>query len=248
MTSLLQKGKNILQTEGIDTLFLRSVDYVYRRAVVPFLPRRSIQYNGVDVLVSRLFDGILPWRSRMNRPNYESGLTFGIEEYVQPGSDVVIVGGGWGVTAVKAAKKTGEQGTVTVYEGSAEEVKQVQETAKINECSNIISVKHTIVGTGLNLRGDSEGATILSPANIPQCDVLELDCEGAEVEILEELGVHPEVILVETHGRYGSPTDKVESILSEKSYTIVSRVIADEDLRAQCKKDDIRVLVALNED
>ncbi|MDB2248604.1 FkbM family methyltransferase [Halorubrum ezzemoulense] len=248
MRSLLRDAIDILRSDGIKKLLLRSLNFVYRRTLVPFLPRRSVQYNGVDVPAVRLFDRTLPWRSWRDRPNYESGLISGIEGHTNSGDDVVIVGGGWGVTAVKAAEKVGSDGTVTVYEGSAKEVERVRRTVSVNGYSKIVTVNHAIVGTALNLRGDSKNAKIVDPSNLPQCDILELDCEGSEIEILEGLTIHPDVILVETHGRYNAPTDEVVSILSRKSYSVVRNVIADEDLREQCESDDIRVLTALNDD
>lgn len=221
---------------------------MYRRTVTPILPRRSVRYNGVDVPAARLFDGILPWRSQKDRPNYESGLIAGMEDYIEPGADVVIVGGGWGVTAVKAAEKVGSDGAVTVYEGSAKEVERVRRTIETNGYADIVTVKHAIVGTALNLRGDSGDAMIVNPDDLPQCDVLELDCEGTEIEILEGLAIRPNVILVEAHGLYDASTDEVASILSDRSYSVVANVIADEDLREQCESNDIRVLTALSDD
>ena len=247
MKSLLRKAIDILRSEGLTTLFRRGLNFIYRRTVLPILPRRSVRYNRINVPTARLFDGILPWRSLKNRPNYESGLIAGMEDHIKSGADVVIVGGGWGVTAVKAAEKVGSDGTVTVYEGSAKEVERVRLTVETNEYDDIVTVNHAIVGTALNLRGDSGDATIMGPDDLPQCDVLELDCEGAEIEILEGLTIRPNVILVESHGRYDAPTDKIVSILSDKSYSVVKNVIADEDLREQCESDDIRVLTALSD-
>ena len=248
MKSLFRKAIDILYSEGPTILFCRSINYIYRRTAVALLPRRSVRYNGIDVPKALLFDEILPWRSPRDRPYYESGLIEGMEEHLKPGDDVVIVGGGWGVTAVKAAEKVGRDGPVTVYEGSAKEVNRVRRTVETNGYSDIVTVNHAIVGTALNLRGDSGSATIVDPVDLPQCDVLELDCEGAEIEILENLVIHPNVILVETHGQYDAPTDEVISILSGKPYSVVRNVIADEGLKEVCESDDIRVLTALSDD
>lgn len=246
--SLFRKAIDILYSEGPTTLLWRSINFLYSRTAVAILPRRSVRYNGIDVEKARLFDEILPWRSPKDRPNYESGLIAGIENHIKQGDDTVIVGGGWGVTAVKAAEKVKNDGTVTVYEGSVKEVKRVRRTVETNGYDDVVTVKHAIVGTALNLRGDSGDATIVNPDNLPQCDVLELDCEGAEIEILNGLTISPDVILVETHGQYDAPTDEVESILSDKSYSVVKNVVADEGLREECESDDIRVLTALRND
>jgi hypothetical protein len=176
-----------------------------------------VYYNGIKLPSARLFDGILPWRSYEDRPNYESGLISGLEEHLQPGLDVVIVGGGWGVTTVMAAKKIEEEGSVTVYEGSAKEVDQVCRTVEINGYSDTVNMNHAIVGTVLNLHGKSGKAEVVSPEELPQCDILELDCEGSSVKMLEELTISPKVILVETHGIYDASTDRLKSILSNSA-------------------------------
>jgi hypothetical protein len=47
---------------------------------------------------------------------------------------------------------------------------------------------------------------VISPAELPECDILELDGEGAESLILRNMTIRPRVIAVETHGVYGAPT------------------------------------------
>jgi hypothetical protein len=59
------------------------------------------------------------------------------------------------------------------------------------------------------------------------------------VEILRELTIQPRVILVETHGPHGAPTDLVASLLRKRGY-IVSHRGADDDY---CMKKDIQVLL-----
>lgn len=244
MKSLLRKGIEILRSEGPTAFLLRGIDYFYRRTVAPLLPRRTVQYNEVDVPAARLFDGVLPWRSTKDRPNYESGLIEGLEQYVQPGADVIIVGGGWGVTTVKAAENAGEEGHVTVYEGSKKEAEMVRRTVEINGHSDTVTVNHTIVGTALNLRSDEGDAEIIESGDLPDCDILELDCEGTEVEILRDMTIHPDIILVESHGLYDAPTDKLKEILRNKSYSIESIAIADKDQREKCEIDDVHALTA----
>jgi hypothetical protein len=73
--------------------------------------------------------------------------------------------------------------------------------------------------------------------------VLELDCEGAEVEILRELTIQPRVILVETHGLYGAPTHLVASLLEKRGYVISHRGVAEPRAADHCTKHDIRVLL-----
>lgn len=242
MYSLVRRSGAVLRTEGPKSLVLKTTNYLYQRTIAPMLPRRAVQYNGIDVPAVRLFDASLPWRPYENRPHYESGLVSALREHADPGDDVVIVGGGWGVTAVVAAKQVGDAGSVTVYEGSQREVERVRRTAEWNGCGDIVRVEHAVVGTAINLRGDRGDAAVVAPADLPACDVLELDCEGAEVEILELLSIDPKKILVETHGCYGAPTKMIRSILQSRSYVVISTELADLGLRQACIDNDIRVI------
>jgi hypothetical protein len=51
---------------------------------------------------------------------------------------------------------------------------------------------------------------------------LELDCEGAELEILRKLEIEPRAIIVETHAHLGSPPKEIKRLLEERSYEVVS--------------------------
>jgi hypothetical protein len=73
--------------------------------------------------------------------------------------------------------------------------------------------------------------------------VLQLDCEGAEVEILREIIDQPRVILVETHGLCGAPTDLVASLLEARGYAVSHRGLAEPQKGDFCTKNDIRVLL-----
>jgi hypothetical protein len=86
---------------------------------------------------------------------------------------------------------------------------------------------------------------VLPPSQLPPCDVLQLDCEGAEVEILRELTIQPRLILVETHGLYGAPTDVVASLLENCGYIVSDRGVAEPSQAALCAEKDVRVLLGI---
>ena len=72
-----------------------------------------------------------------------------------------------------------------------------------------------------------------------------MDCEGAEVEILCEMTIEPRVILVETHGVLGAPTDLIASVLENRGYVVSDRGIAEPRRAEICTKYDIRVLIGI---
>ena len=73
---------------------------------------------------------------------------------------------------------------------------------------------------------------VVAPEALPPCDVLELDCEGAEVEILSTMTIRPRVILTETHGLYGAPTPRVVELLGKIGYRTDVLGVAEPRLRA----------------
>ncbi|AUV84141.1 hypothetical protein C2R22_21410 (plasmid) [Salinigranum rubrum] len=241
MPSEVRKAFKILRSDGLIPLVRKGVPFVHDNYISSHLPRAVVQYNGVAVKAGRLFDTSLPWREG-HRPQFESGLISAISRHVSSGDDVVIVGGGWGVTAVAAAKQVGDSGSVTVFEGAKREVKRVKETVALNSVSDIVEVHHAIVGPEIHLKSAAGDPARVPPDQLPRCDVLELDCEGSEIDILKNLSSRPEYVFVETHGIYEAPTDEVRKVLEELDYEITHCEIGAEDYRTDCEEYDIYVL------
>ena len=155
------------------------------------------------------------------------------------------MGGGEGVTAVVAAKAVGETGSVVCFEGNSSNVRNVKATAARNKMSNRLTVEHAVVGKAIAVYGAPEqhSTLVVSPAELPECDILELDCEGAELLILRDMAIRPRVIAVETHGVHGAPTPVVKELLEKLDYTVEERGLAEPWLREQCESGDIQVLV-----
>lgn len=72
-----------------------------------------------------------------------------------------------------------------------------------------------MVGEAINVYGDPDqlSTLVVAPAALPACDILELDCGGAEMVILRNMTIRPRVIAVEAHGLYGAPTVAVKELL-----------------------------------
>jgi hypothetical protein len=242
--SKLTTAKDIYRSEGILKVGVEVIDHLYEKSIGSMLPRQWVEYNGIEVRAAHRGDSILPFRD-YHRPNYESGIAAGLRDHLTNRDTVVIVGGGWGVTASIAGRQVGENGQVIVYEGSRSQVERIKETIRRNGVEDRIEVKHTIVAEEISLRGDSEGADKLSPSDLPDCDLLELDCEGAEIEILRNSRIEPDTILVETHGFHGAPSDEVASLLEQTGYMIVSKAVADEGKKRYCEVQDVHAMTAV---
>lgn len=224
----LERVKEIYRAEGIKNLFYRSLRFLRRSGW------QTAEHNGVRVV------------SNESRPNFESGLVSQIKKYVNKGQKVVIVGGGLGVTAVKAANKVGSSGEVIVYEGSPRAITSLTATLDMNNVSNRVTVHNSIVGPAISIagEGDNESVNTISPKDLPKCDILELDCEGAELELLERMNIKPEYIFVESHGALGSPSSEVKNLLRKNNYEIISSEVADEGREQLCIENDTIVITA----
>jgi hypothetical protein len=146
---------------------------------------------------------------------------------------------------VAAAEQTGMSGNVITFEGSEDAVENVEDTINLNGVASQVSVRHAIVSRAISLRGSEGDAEIVAPEDLPDCDILVLDCEGTEIEILEKLDFRPRAIIVETHGLYGATESEVRNKLSRAGYDVVERAIAEKRLQTFCEDNDIYVLYSV---
>lgn len=245
MTATLDKATIILREEGPINLLKHSIQFGYDSWIRPLLPKRIVSYNDIQVRASRIGDSIIPWHTR-DVPGYEDALIDGIRQYVEVGDRVAVVGGGLGVSTVEAATQTTDDGLVITFEGGAKAVDKVKDTVQLNSVDDHVSVRHAIVGRAVSLRGDSNNAQMVQPADLPDCDVLVLDCEGAEIEILEEMDIRPETVLVETHGMFNAPETEVRDRLDRAGYETVKSKVAENRLRDICEENGIYVLFSIH--
>lgn len=246
----IRKFLDAVKREGILFSLKRTIAYLYQTNIRPHLPRKSNEtrkLNGVDVRSGRLLDSIVPWRVAHRDPeNYESAIVEALSQHVKGGDTVCIVGGGWGVTSVIAARRTGGDGVVNTFEASKEYSKYISETAVANSVGDRVNVENAIVSNINSYRGNSLSEKVIDPAELSECDVLQLDCEGAEIDILDNMTIQPRVVIVESHGVFDSPSTEVATKLREKSYTIVSEEPAERgENREKCIKDDVKVLIGV---
>jgi precorrin-6B methylase 2 len=112
---------------------------------------------------------------------------------------VTVIGGGRGIVAVAAARETGVDGNVTVIEAAKEQCERTRETVAYNLFGNV-SVKHAIVGSAVDVWGETAGADILTPDDLDG-DVWIVDIEGGETQLVSQLTAEnkPETCIIETH-------------------------------------------------
>lgn len=235
---IVEKVKRALKEGGISLLIKRSANFSYRKLSI-VLPYRYSEYNNIKVPSHRAFGKIVPLVDTEDQPHYEKGIIESLEENMREGDEVVICGGGLGVTAVKSAKLNKNAENVEVFEGSESQIEKIEKTFQENNVERI-RIHHSIVGEEKNIWGEKGAPSTTPPSELPSCDILEMDIEGSEIKVLKELDIEPRIIIVESHGNLGSPSEEVKNILKEKNYEIKNVNLAEETDHA--KENDIKVI------
>jgi len=213
--------RNIVADEGVGRLMQLSIEKVLRELLG--LPDRTIVVqNAVAVRAGRLFD------RQDVFPDTEAHLIGHVREFVEYGDDVV-VGGGSGVSMVWEARRVGDAGTVTVFEGGEDTADHCRETAGLNGVDHLVDVRYAVVSPAVEVRGIVGDADHVQPDEFPTCDILEMDCDGAEMDISENMTIRPERIIVETHGLLGTPPADVRSTLRDIGYEVVREDVHNEE-------------------
>jgi hypothetical protein len=202
------------------------------------MPLRWGSYNGIEAPTARIFEDFLDL-SDLNKSSYEKGMISALENYAEPGDELTIIGGGLGITAVKASEILNPE-DITIYEGSADYHNRILKTLDYHDLSEI-KVINSIVETDENLFGQKGGSQKISASEIEECDVLEIDVEGAEIPILENLEIRPRVIIVESHGVFDSPTKEVKEVVEDLGYGIVDVREAEKDEKIQ--EQDVKIII-----
>ena len=177
-----------------------------------------VKYNGI------LVPFVKKKKPRKEKPDAEEGIVSAHKNFTKSKDNVIIIGGGNGVTACVASKIVGEFGNVVIYEGGNEAYKRIKRTMKINNAPNNYQVYHAIIGPEIDVYGgDTTGAQFIDPKDIANCDVLELDCEGSEESILENMVIRPRIIIAEIHPKTHKSPDSVVNILINMGYKIIQQ-------------------------
>lgn len=252
--SRIRKAKEVYQNEGLVSLARKTAqhfagEYLYLRRYITdgMFVRRGIPskvgvFNGVYVKNVAFFE------SRLQDRNYEEHLVYPLRLLVEPADDVTIVGGGMGVSTVIAAQQVGNSGRITTYEGARKSVEMCRLTTQLNGVDQNTSVHHAIVGTAVGMSNEPRGAEEIDPAELQECDVLSLDCDGAEIEILKGLEIRPRVLNVEHHSvdfaGFEEQHDRVVGLIEDLGYNLVET----DDLPYESDTSDIVIYSAIHDD
>jgi precorrin-6B methylase 2 len=198
---------------------------IYNRLIRPRLPYKIGVYNGIPLYKAKLLD-----MSGEYDHNLEEGLLNALRNVVSEGDRVVIVGGGYGLSSITSSEKVGEKGEVVTFEAGEEQSKVLKKNIELNNATHNVTVNHSPVGSATHSYSKIGNADITEPSELPTCDVLILDCEGAEYEIIEGMQIRPQNMVVETHGFLDSPAYEIVELAESKGYLISERKSQNENL------------------
>jgi len=222
MKNIIQRGFKILVQDGVNQ-FLLGVTWTVWRMSVRKIMRPLSDKNTFEI------DGVIFNRNPGNEFRQgdlffghgygQEGEIYAHQIFTQYGDEVVIIGGGFGITTVHAARQVGGGGLVTVFEGG-QIACHVSRVAQLNGVDNVVTVEELVIGDPTTLyRGMADDVEVIDPADLPACDVLEMDCEGSELGILEGMQIRPRVLIVELHPTmYDAPNAAPVELIEEMGY------------------------------
>lgn len=216
----------------IRRLFPTSDNYAYA-GYISHMERRLF----VDFILRFFFDQF------NDKPDYEAGICTAMKASVRRGDTVVIVGGGYGITLCQAKTLVGPNGVVICYEPSTYQRAVIAKTLQLNGFLGKVEVIAGSVGPEVAVYNNDNLAQNFHPSMLPTCDVLQLDCEGAEIEIIRHLHFRPRAIAVECHGFLGAPSKIVLSQLKRLGFATSIIGVAEPSKAKFCLTNDIVVVL-----
>ena len=223
MTSSIKKGKKLYNEQGFSKLVQAGLFKFLAKCF--HVPSRKIAvFNGIAVRGASLYSKIDIF------PEHEAELISSIRNYVKNGEKALVIGGGSGASTVVVAHQVGNTGSIVSYESNKNSVARVKETINLNKVDDRVVVHHTIVEKPVYLLGDIGNPPTLAAKDLPDCDVLVMDCEGAELPILQNIKIRPRLIIIETHPSLNSPKEKAIKLLDKLGYDIISTVARGKSL------------------
>lgn len=131
----------------------------------------------------------------------ELGILLAHDDIYEENDIIAAVGLGSGISLIHNCAKPRSKKSFIGIDGSLEQIEIAKANAKLNGIDfSKFEIIEGYVGNPTNLYGeDNQKSSKVIDLNKMKFDVLELDCEGSEIEILQNLSVRPKHIIVEMH-------------------------------------------------
>jgi hypothetical protein len=191
---------------------------IYNQFIRPNTRKKISVNNGIAVGNIHLYDFTEEY------PEHKKEFINPLCDNINEGDTVIQVGSGVGTSTLAAAEEAGSSGKVITYEASENRVNVSKDTIRLNNKTwrdrSEINIEHALIGDAVKVPDNLGNPKTIAPEELPECDILGLDCEGAEVGILEGITIRPDKIVVESHGWLGGETKTVKNLLKNIGYEI----------------------------
>lgn len=170
----------------------------------------------------KLFDKFLPSDFHYCiESDYEEGL-IQAHRSAEDIDKAAVIGGGYGISSIHLADYHGAD--ISIYEAAEDKCRLIRKNIEFNELSERMEVIRAVVSENINVWGSAEGAEKISPSDLyTDLDLLELDCEGNEVNVVKNIDKLPKYLVVEFHPKKVDETfTEFREILDSKGYKIKS--------------------------
>lgn len=163
----------------------------------------------------------------------ELGILLAHDDIYSQNDIILAVGVGSGISLIHNCKKPRVNNAFIAIEGSREQIDLAIENSRLNnvDCSKFKLIEG-YVGNQNHVYGHQNQKTSnMIDINQFEFDVLELDCEGSEIEILYDLKIKPRHIIVEMHPMFRAI--KIDDFLEEmkkKGYKLLRIYTVNGDL------------------
>jgi len=181
------------------------VDWIqkaYNMLLRPVLPRQWAVVDDIVIRAGRALD-------HDDWDDYEAALRDATRDLVEPGDDVLLIGGGHGASMVEASRAAGADGQVTVVEPVEDRIRDVERAHERNISPASLEIVRGSVDDVFEASRESFGAPDhdwLTRDELQQLcerhDVLISDCEGGERHLMGlglDRGCLPDRMVIETH-------------------------------------------------
>jgi hypothetical protein len=181
----------------------------------------------------------------------ELGILLSHDDIYQKNDIILAVGVGSGISLIHNCKKDRVSEAFIGIDGSRDQIEIAKDNARLNKVDfSKFKLIEGYVGNPTNIYGsDNQKTTKIIDINQFNFDILELDCEGSEIEILQDLTARPRHIIVEMHPIFRSIDIDVflDSMRNKgyelgKAYTINGDFVESMDIRGYFTSEKIMLM------
>ena len=181
----------------------------------------------------------------------ELGILLSHDDIYKEEDIILAVGVGSGISLIHNCKKDRAPGSFIGIDGSKDQIEIAKDNTRLNGVdSTKFKLIEGFVGKPTNLYGSkNQQSSKIIDINQFDFDILELDCEGSEIEILRDLTARPRHIIVEMHPIFRNIDIYVflDSMRNKgydqgKAYTINGESVNSEDVHGYFASEKVMLM------